>query len=137
MKLHIRLTAVFALLTALMFAQTARVQVIHNSPTPTVDVYANGALLLDNFVFRTATPFINVPAGVTVNLGIALGTSTSVKDTLVNFPVVLTAGKTYVVVAAGIVGNAATPFRLAIQDMGFETASTPTNVGIGLFHQCR
>ena len=134
MKLHIRLTAVFALLTTLMFAQTARVQVIHNSPTPTVDVYANGALLLDNFVFRTATPFINVPAGVTVNLGIALGTSTSVKDTLVNFPVVLTAGKTYVVVAAGVVGNAATPFRLAIQDMGFETASAPTNVGIGLFH---
>jgi hypothetical protein len=135
MKSRLFLSLTFAMLTAFAFAQaTAKVQVIHNSPTPTVDVYANGAKLLDNFAFRTATPFIDVPAGVTVNLGIGLATSASVRDTLVNFPVVLEAGKTYVVIASGIVGNATRPFRLAVTDMGAQTATSATNVGIAFFH---
>jgi Domain of unknown function (DUF4397)/Secretion system C-terminal sorting domain len=135
MKSIVRLMAAPLLFANLTYAQnTARVQVIHNSPTPTVDVYANGAKLLDNFAFRTATPFIDVPAGVTINLGVGLGTSQSVNDTLVNFPVVLQAGKRYVVVANGIVGNAAKPFRLAVTDMGAETATSATNVGIAFFH---
>ena len=129
-----RIVAVFMLLSNFAFSQTARVQVIHNSPTPTVDVYANGSRLLDNFAFRTATPFIDVPAGVTINLGVGLATSRSVADTLVNFPVVLQAGKRYIVVANGIVGNAQRPFTLAVTDMGMETASSATNVGIAFFH---
>ncbi len=112
---------------------TARLQVIHNSPTPTVDVYANGSMLLDDFAFRTATPFIDVPAGVELDLGVALGTSTSAADALVNFPVTLEAGKTYVVVANGIVGG--NPgFGLDIFDMGMETADADGNVGILFFH---
>jgi Domain of unknown function (DUF4397)/Secretion system C-terminal sorting domain len=135
MKSIVRLVAAFCMLANLTFAQgTARVQIIHNSPTPTVDIYANGAKLLDNFAFRTATPYIDVPAGVTVNIGVGLGTSQSVADILVNFPVVLTAGRRYVVVANGIVGNASKPFNLAINDMGAETATSSTNVGIGFFH---
>ena len=111
----------------------ARLQVIHNSPTPTVDVYANGGMLLDDFAFRTATPFIDVPAGVELNLEIALGNSTSAADALVNFPVTLEAGKTYVVVANGIVGG--NPgFGLDIFDMGMETADAAENVGILFFH---
>jgi hypothetical protein len=135
MKSFVRLMAAPLLCANLTYAQnTARVQVIHNSPTPTVDVYANGAKLLDNFAFRTATPFIDVPAGVTINLGVGLASSETVKDTLVNFPVVLQAGKRYVVVANGIVGNAQKPFTLAVTDMGMETATTATNVGIAFFH---
>jgi Domain of unknown function (DUF4397)/Secretion system C-terminal sorting domain len=135
MKSIVRLVAAFCMLANFTFAQgTARVQIIHNSPTPTVDIYANGAKLLDNFAFRTATPYIDVPAGVTINIGVGLGTSQSVADILVNFPVVLTAGKRYVVVANGIVGNAAKPFNLAINDMGMETATTASNVGIAFFH---
>jgi hypothetical protein len=134
MKGLVQIVAAFLLLAHVTYAQTARVQVIHNSPTPTVDVYANGAKLLDNFAFRTATPFIDVPAGVTINLGVGLATSQSVRDTLVNFPVVLQAGKRYVVVANGIVGNAQKPFTLAVTDMGMETATSATNVGIAFFH---
>jgi hypothetical protein len=135
MKSIVRLVAALCLLANFTFAQgTARVQIIHNSPTPTVDIYANGAKLLDNFAFRTATPYIDVPAGVTVNIGVGLGTSQSVRDILVNFPVVLTAGRRYVVVANGIVGNTVKPFNLAINDMGMETATSPSNVGIGFFH---
>ena len=111
---------------------TARVQIIHNAPTPTVDVYAGDALLLDNFVFRTATPFIDVPAGVTIPIGIALGTSTSATDAIATFPVQFEAGKRYVVVATGIVGG--TPgFTLAVSDMGLETVAA-NNVGILFFH---
>ena len=56
------------------FAQTARLQVIHNAADPlaaSVDVYINGNKALDNFAFRTATPFIDVPSGADLNIGIA------------------------------------------------------------------
>jgi Domain of unknown function (DUF4397)/Secretion system C-terminal sorting domain len=134
MKSKLFLSLALTLLVNLAFAQTAKIQIIHNSPTPTVDIYANGAKLLDNFAFRTATPYIDVPAGVTINIGVALGTSASARDTLVNIPVVLQAGKTYIAVANGVVGNAMKPFRLAVTDMGAETTTPSANIGIAFFH---
>ena len=115
-------------------AQMARLQVIHNSPSPTVDVYVNGALLLDDFVYRTATPFIDVPAVVPVNISVALSTSTSVNDTLVNFPVTLMQNETYVAIASGIVGNATTPFTLNLQNGYQEASVTPGNVEFRVVH---
>jgi hypothetical protein len=112
----------------------ARLQVIHNSPSPTVDVYANGGLLLDNFVYRTATPFITAAAETPINLGVALDNSTSVNDTLVNFTVTLEEGKTYVVTASGIVGDLQTPFTLIADDQGRELASNPARVDINVLH---
>jgi hypothetical protein len=55
------------LISAVSLAQTAKIQVIHNSAdaaASSVDVYLNGGLAIDDFAFRTATPFIDVPAGV-------------------------------------------------------------------------
>jgi hypothetical protein len=119
--------------TVLSFAQTARVQIIHNSPTPTVDIYANEGILLDNFAFRTATPFIDVPAGVELNIGVATADSESASDAIANFPVTFEEGKTYVVVATGIVGG--NPgFDLAVTDMGEETADSDSNIGILFYH---
>lgn len=66
-------------------AQTARLQVIHNAPEPTVDIYVNGALLLNDFTFRSATPFIDVPANVVLSIAVAPGTSTSVSDAIATF----------------------------------------------------
>ena len=114
------------------FSQTARVQIIHNSPDPSVDIYANSDKLLDNFVFRTATPYIDVPAGVDINIGVAPSNSTSSDDAIANFPVQFEDGKTYVVVAAGVVGGAE-PFNLYVYDMGQETVADG-NVGILFFH---
>ncbi len=51
--------------------QTARVQVIHNSAdaaASVVDVWLDNTLLLDNFAFRTASPFVDAPAGVEFTL---------------------------------------------------------------------
>jgi hypothetical protein len=116
-------------------AQTARLQVIHNAAdvaADPVDIYLNGALLLDDFGFRAATPFIDAPAGVTLNIGVAPGTSSSVNDTLVNFQAMLENGETYVVVANGVIDpgsyaqnpdGKSTAFTLFVKPMARESAS--------------
>ena len=50
---------------------TARVQVIHNSAdlaAASVDIYLNNTLLIDDFNFRTASPFIDAPAGEEITI---------------------------------------------------------------------
>jgi hypothetical protein len=89
-------------------SQTARLQVIHNSADPaadSVDIYLNGALLLDNFKFRAATPFIDAPAGVELNIGVAPASSHSASDTLKNFRVTLASGQKYVAIANGLLSS--------------------------------
>lgn len=113
----------------------ARVQIIHNSPAPTVDVYANGDLLLNDFAFRTATAFDFLPAGVPIDIAVALDNSTSVADALVTFEnIVFENGKTYVVTAGGIVGNGDFPFTLQVNDMARESAQTAGNVEFAALH---
>ncbi len=114
---------------------TARVQVIHNAPEPTVDVYAGNTRLLDNFAFRTATPFIDVPADREIALGVAGENSASAADALATFPVTLTAGETYTVMAAGIVGGTgATAFNLFVNAGAQESAADPAAVAVNVFH---
>ncbi|MBK7629278.1 MAG: DUF4397 domain-containing protein [Ignavibacteriales bacterium] len=114
-------------------APSARVQVIHNSAdvlAGSVDVYVNDALAIPDFAFRTATPFIDLPAGVTLNIGVAPGNSTSVNDTLANFPVILSADEKYVVIANGLLTGGYLPnpdgrntgFTLLVKTMARETA---------------
>lgn len=123
-------------------SSTARVQVVHNSAdilADSVDIYINGTLALNNFAFRAATPFIDLPAGVTLNIGVAPKTSTSVNDTLKNFPVVLTAGEKYVVFANGVLNpgsyasnpdGRSTAFTLFVKPQARETG---TGSGVDLF----
>ena len=67
-----------------------------------VDVYVNGDLLLDDFAFRAATPYIDVPAGVVLEIGVAPGTSTGPGDIIATFPVTLAVNETYAVIANGV-----------------------------------
>ncbi len=129
-------------LVALPVSQ-ARVQVIHNCAddiADSVDVYLNGNLLLDNFAFRTATPFIDAPAGVTVDIDIAPKTSTSVASSIFNLNTALTSGETYVIVAAGITGASTTSyspspaFELDVFPMAREQAATAGNTDILVYH---
>jgi hypothetical protein len=86
-------------------ANTARLQVIHNSADPAaavVDVYVNGGLFIDEFEFRSATPFQDVPAGVTLEVGVAPGGESTPDDIIATFPVTLAAGETYVAIANGV-----------------------------------
>ncbi len=123
------------------FAQTARVQIIHNSAdlaAEEVDIYVDGALALDDFAFRTATPFIDLPAGSEFDIDVAPSDSGDVGDSIATFPVTLTEGNTYIVVADGIVSptgyNPAPPFGLQIYDMGREAASDPANTDVLVHH---
>lgn len=86
-------------------AQTAQLQVIHNAPDPAaaeVDIYVNGDRLLDDFAFRSATPFVEVPAGVELTVAVAPPTSTSADEALATFPVTLESGGHYLAVATGL-----------------------------------
>lgn len=130
-----------ALFTINSIAQTARVQVIHNSAdaaATTVDVYVNSDLALDNFAFRTATPFIDLPAGIEIDLSIAPGNSTGVGDAILTVPVTLTADEKYIVVADGIASptgyNPSPALTLQVFPMAREAATNPDNVDVLVHH---
>ncbi|WP_156900377.1 DUF4397 domain-containing protein, partial [Flavobacterium filum] len=120
---------------------TARLQVIHNSPdlaATTVDVYVNGEILLDDFAFRTATPFVDVPAGVALSIDVAPGNSTSAAESLYNLTTTLAEGETYIAIANGIVSptgySTAPNFALSIFAQGREAATVATNTDVLVNH---
>ena len=103
--------------------QQARLQVIHNAADPaaaSVDVYVNGGALLNGFNFREATPFIDVPAGVQLNIGVAAAGSDSAADTLKNFAVTFEDGGTYIAIANGVLN----PDAFAANPDAFDIAFT-------------
>lgn len=135
------LTFVAIFCTATIFSQTARVQLIHNSAdfnVEVVDVYVESILAVDNFTFRNATAFVDLPAGIEIDIAIALGNSTGAGSAFYVLPVTLVNGGTYVGVLSGIESpagyNPSPPFELNIQSMARETATNPANVDILLYH---
>jgi hypothetical protein len=127
-------------------ADTARLQVIHNSPDPgagVVDVYVNGDLFIDEFAFRAATPFVDVPAGVTLEIGVAPGGASTPNDIIGTFPVVLDHGKTYVAIANGVlvpddfdttVNGSGIAFTIVARDKVKEAARRHFLVDLLAFH---
>jgi hypothetical protein len=120
---------------------SSRVQVIHNSAdaaAATVDVYINGDLAADDFAFRTATPFIDLPSEIDIEVGIAPANSTSAGDAIATFNYTLADGETYVIVANGIVSQSgytpATPFNLYVYSMGRETSGSASETDVLVFH---
>ncbi|MGD8396551.1 MAG: DUF4397 domain-containing protein [Candidatus Eiseniibacteriota bacterium] len=127
-------------------AQTADVQVIHNSPDPAaavVDIYLDmgPTPAIDDFGFREATPVLSLPAGVPLQIGVAPGNSSGPGDIIASFPVTLTSGSSYVVMACGVVGmglpmnpeGVSTDFTLAVFE-GLRTAGTGGQVDLLAFH---
>ncbi|HRG58064.1 MAG TPA: DUF4397 domain-containing protein [Bacteroidia bacterium] len=129
------------MIASLSLAQTAKVQVIHNcadAAAAEVDVYINGILEIDNFAFRKATQFLDLPAGVPINVGIAPSISNSVNDTIASFNYNLMNGSNYVLVASGIVSpsgyNPNPNFNLEVFPLARLTASNPANTDILVMH---
>src|SRR6056297_639569 len=119
----------------------ARVQVIHNSAdlaADTVDVYLNGDLLIDNFAFRNASPFIDAPANTQISIDVAPGTSSSSSESIYNLTTTLEPDETYVLVASGIVSgsgyNPSTAFDIDVYGMGQEQAAQSGNTDLLVYH---
>jgi len=118
----------------------ARIQIIHNSADAAVDevdIFVNGDLFLSDFAFRTATPFVSVPAGVDLDIIVApagAGIGSGVGPVTVN----LTEGETYIAIANGIVSatgyDPATAFSLDVFPTGREAADVATNTDVLVFH---
>lgn len=146
------ITTLFLGLAALLLnnsilAQTANVQIIHNSAdgaAATVDIYLDGAATpaVDDLNFREATGFLALPAGVTVNVGIAPGNSTGPGQIIATFPLLLTAGENYIAMASGVLipasydqaaNGAGIAFDVKIQTPARQ-AGVGTDVDLVVFH---
>jgi hypothetical protein len=124
-------------LIALQEVTTARAQIIHNAPDAgTVDVYAGEAILVDNFEFRTATEFIDLPAGGDVVVRIAPGNSTGVADSIYTATLTPNPGATYIIVASGLLNTSEDDraFALAVYGGGREMANNASNTDLLIFH---
>lgn len=106
---------------------TALVQWVHNAPDPkldTVDVYVNGARVLNDWTFRSATSVMEVEPGSELNVSIAPAWSSDDRDAWIHFPMAFMAETEYVVTAVGVLQPAefSNPFerdislRLAVQE---------------------
>jgi hypothetical protein len=103
-----------------------------------VDIYMNDNLIVPDFMFRTATPFVELPAGVNIEISIAPGNSISVGDAIASYDYKLASGEKYVIVANGILDtdnySPATPFDLYVYPMGQEMAMSEGNTDVLVFH---
>ncbi|MEM9720938.1 MAG: DUF4397 domain-containing protein, partial [Bacteroidota bacterium] len=105
---------------------SARVQVIHNAADPAaalVDIYVNTGvdiIKIDDFAFRSATPFIDLPAETALTIVIAGPASESIEEGIASFPATLEEGESYYVVANGVLE----PDSFAANPDGISTAFT-------------
>ncbi|MEQ8908850.1 MAG: DUF4397 domain-containing protein [Vicingaceae bacterium] len=120
---------------------SSRMQVIHNAPDTAarfVDVWLNDEMLLDNFEFRTASPFVNVQSNVDAVVSIADSSSTDTSAALAQFDLKLIKDSTYIAVASGIVSssgyNPIRPFDLDVFIGGRETANQASNTDVLVYH---
>jgi len=134
-------TIICSTMSIYLFAQTARVQIIHNSAdvaAQEVDIYLDDVLLLDNFEFRTATAFQDVPADLPINIKVALSNSTSSASFEYELNTTLTSGETYILVADGIISTSGYTtndnFSIEVFDMARETANSSGNTDILVHH---
>lgn len=89
---------------------TAKLQIIHNAPdalASAVDIYTDlsgtPAILLDNFAYRTATPFLSIPANKSFNVWIAPSSSSSIAQSIYNIELNLPGGAEIVAAAQGVI----------------------------------
>jgi hypothetical protein len=104
----------------------------------TVDVWLNGEMLLDDFMFRTASPFVDVPANTDLVVAIQPSNSTSAENPLASFTYNLAGGQKYILVANGIVSptgyEPAEPFNIWVYPGAREMATDMSNTDVLVFH---
>ena len=114
---------------------------IHNSAdlaAAKVDVWLNDAPLLNDFEFRTASPFVDVQAGIPFVISIADSASTDTTNALAQFTYTLAEDSTYILVANGIVSptgySPATPFNIDVFGSAKEASGVATTTDVLVYH---
>lgn len=142
MKNFTRLLSVLGAVSFSWFttAQTAQVQIIHNSPDPaanSVDVYINGNVAVPGLEFRTATPFVTLNAGVDLSVAIAPA-NTSLANAVLTANLNLVANENYIVIANGVVNAqnfaVSSPFGLSVLAGARTQSALPTSVDVLIHH---
>jgi len=146
--IHLLIAFIVGVTFASAQPETAKLQVVHNAADKAagiVDVYIGDELVLNDFAFRTASPFADLPAGVPLVIGIAPSASITVADTITSFTVTLEANGTYIAVANGVLTPDAFAANPAGASIGFSLYAIPnarteaavaTNVDLIVFHGC-
>jgi len=131
----------FSHISAIAQNPTARVQVIHNSADNAaefVDVWLDDVLLIDNFEFRSATPFFDAPADQEFTISIAGPGSSSPDNPIWSQNYTLQADEKYILIANGIVSpsgyDPVKPFDIYVYSMAREEATNPSNTDVLVFH---
>jgi hypothetical protein len=119
----------------------ARVQFIHNSADAAleeVDVWLNNDLILDNFAFRTASPFVNAPANQEFTIAVKGPDSQNPSDPLWSQVYTMPEGGSYLLVAEGIISTSgydpATPFSIAVFPNAREEANSSGQTDMLMHH---
>jgi hypothetical protein len=122
---------------------TTRVQAIHNCAdlaAATVDVYLNNSILINDFDFREATPFIDAPAGTDFRLVICAPNSTDTSSKIVGYTYNLSPSSKYILVANGIVSGSGyspvKPFDISVFASAREKSSQTNKTDVLVFHGC-
>mgnify|MGYP006236698087 FL=1 len=89
-------------------------------------VYVDGALAVEDFTYRSATPVLELGTSFTVGIAPADG------EVIAEFPFDLMDGGEYVVMATGLLGDETTPFDLAATATTF--GADAGNVGLEVYH---
>ena len=105
----------------------AKVQIVHNSPYPTVDIYVDGLEALGDVAYRTTTSLIELPTSTTV------GIAPANDNIIASFPFTLQTDEHYIVTASGIVGDDNHPFGLVASSL--DTSAVDENhFALKVFH---
>ncbi len=119
----------------------AMVQVIHNSAdaaASSVDIYKNDQILLDDFAFRTASPFVEVTAGVNFDISVQPSSSTDTVDALAKYTYNLKADMNYELIASGLVSTSGydpiKAFDIDVFEGARKMASSAGNTDVLVYH---
>lgn len=132
---HFFLSLLLSITVISAFSQ-GKVQIIHNSADPSaefVDIYLNGTILLNNFQFRRATPFLSVPVGIHT-IQVKDSSSTGLTPSLFTTTLQVQNNVNYIAVASGVVNlsafPASQPFQIAVLDNARENLAVTPPVGV-------